>query len=65
MRLRIVIETSVFHVSKKLTSTFSCENIVLWRGHFTATEDTKSVNLSVNGGTGQLLMGIESTTLIL
>ncbi|KAI9568565.1 glycoside hydrolase family 35 protein [Boletus coccyginus] len=27
-----------------------CENIVLWRGHFTATEDTKSVNLSINGG---------------
>lgn len=30
----------------------SCENIVLWRGHFTATEDTKSVNLSINGGEG-------------
>ncbi|KAF9220869.1 glycoside hydrolase family 35 protein [Gyrodon lividus] len=27
-----------------------CENIVLWRGHFNATEDTKSVNLSINGG---------------
>ncbi|KAH0831870.1 glycoside hydrolase family 35 protein [Lanmaoa asiatica] len=27
-----------------------CENIVLWRGHFTATKDTKSVNLSINGG---------------
>ncbi|KAF8443138.1 glycoside hydrolase family 35 protein [Boletus edulis BED1] len=27
-----------------------CENIVLWRGHFTSTEDTKSVNLSINGG---------------
>ncbi|KAG9315962.1 glycoside hydrolase family 35 protein [Chiua virens] len=27
-----------------------CENIVLWRGHFTPTEDTKWVNLSINGG---------------
>ncbi|KAL4081114.1 glycoside hydrolase family 35 protein [Scleroderma citrinum] len=27
-----------------------CENIVLWRGHFNATEDTKFVNLSINGG---------------
>ncbi|KIJ17952.1 glycoside hydrolase family 35 protein [Paxillus involutus ATCC 200175] len=27
-----------------------CENIVLWRGHFNATEDMKSVNLSINGG---------------
>ncbi|KAG2073391.1 glycoside hydrolase family 35 protein [Suillus decipiens] len=27
-----------------------CENIVLWRGHFKATENTKSVNLSINGG---------------
>uniref|UniRef100_A0A0W0G5J3 beta-galactosidase n=1 Tax=Moniliophthora roreri TaxID=221103 RepID=A0A0W0G5J3_MONRR len=27
-----------------------CENIVLWRGHFTGTGEEKSVNLSVNGG---------------
>ncbi|EGN93829.1 glycoside hydrolase family 35 protein [Serpula lacrymans var. lacrymans S7.3] len=27
-----------------------CENIVLWHGHFNATENTKSVNLSINGG---------------
>ncbi|KAH7915479.1 glycoside hydrolase family 35 protein, partial [Hygrophoropsis aurantiaca] len=27
-----------------------CENIVLWRGHFNATESTQSVNLSINGG---------------
>ncbi|KAI6030502.1 glycoside hydrolase family 35 protein [Pisolithus orientalis] len=27
-----------------------CENIVLWHGHFNATEETKSVNLSINGG---------------
>lgn len=30
----------------------SCENIVLWRGHFNATGSEKSVNLSINGGTG-------------
>jgi hypothetical protein len=33
--------------------TNSCENIVLWRGHFNATEDTQSVNLSINGGEGR------------
>ncbi|KAH7885531.1 glycoside hydrolase family 35 protein [Phlebopus sp. FC_14] len=27
-----------------------CENVVLWRGHFNVTEDTKSANLSINGG---------------
>jgi hypothetical protein len=27
-----------------------CENIVLWRGYFNATENTQSVNLSINGG---------------
>jgi len=27
-----------------------CENVVLWRGHFTATGAEKSVNLSINGG---------------
>ncbi|KAK7019437.1 hypothetical protein VNI00_018047 [Paramarasmius palmivorus] len=27
-----------------------CENIVLYRGHFNGTTDTKSVNLSINGG---------------
>ncbi|EPQ50957.1 glycoside hydrolase family 35 protein [Gloeophyllum trabeum ATCC 11539] len=27
-----------------------CENIVLWRGHFNATGDEQSVNLSINGG---------------
>lgn len=31
---------------------FSCENVVLWRGHFEATGTEKSVNLSVNGGEG-------------
>jgi len=28
----------------------SCENVVLWRGHFEATGKEKSVNLTVNGG---------------
>ncbi|KAF9258328.1 glycoside hydrolase family 35 protein [Marasmius fiardii PR-910] len=27
-----------------------CENVVLWRGHFTGTGNEKSVNLSINGG---------------
>jgi hypothetical protein len=30
----------------------SCENVVLWRGHFNATGAEKSVNLSINGGQG-------------
>ncbi|EIN12800.1 glycoside hydrolase family 35 protein [Punctularia strigosozonata HHB-11173 SS5] len=29
-----------------------CENIVLWRGHFTADE-ARSLNLSINGGEGE------------
>ncbi|CCM02296.1 uncharacterized protein FIBRA_04385 [Fibroporia radiculosa] len=28
-----------------------CENIVLWRGHFTGTGSETSVNLTINGGT--------------
>lgn len=31
---------------------FSCENIVIWRGHFTGSGEEKSVNLSINGGEG-------------
>lgn len=27
-----------------------CENVVLWRGHFTSNGGEKSVNLSINGG---------------
>ncbi|KAJ3509470.1 hypothetical protein NLJ89_g5205 [Agrocybe chaxingu] len=27
-----------------------CENVVLWRGHFIATGEERSVNLSINGG---------------
>jgi hypothetical protein len=33
----------------------SCENIVLWRGHFNATGHEKSVNLSINGGEGTVI----------
>ena len=32
----------------------SCENVVLWRGHFNATGQETSVNLSINGGEGRL-----------
>ena len=35
-----------------LTRGPSCENIVLWRGHFNATGHERSVNLSINGGEG-------------
>ena len=31
---------------------FSCENIVLWGGHFDATGSETSVNLTINGGEG-------------
>lgn len=32
----------------------SCENMVLWRGHFNATGRETSVNLTINGGDGEL-----------
>lgn len=32
----------------------SCENIVLWRGHFVPTSETKTVKLAINGGEGML-----------
>lgn len=31
----------------------SCENIVMWRGHFQSTGQEKSLNLSINGGEGE------------
>jgi hypothetical protein len=31
---------------------YSCENIVLWRGHFHASGQEQFVNLSINGGGG-------------
>jgi len=31
----------------------SCENTVLWRGHFKASGQETSVNLSINGGQGE------------
>ena len=30
----------------------SCENNILWRGHFNATGAETAANLSINGGTG-------------
>lgn len=30
----------------------SCENIVLWRGHFNSNGQERSLNLSINGGEG-------------
>jgi hypothetical protein len=35
---------------KWLKESVSCENIVLWRGHFTASGSETSVNLTINGG---------------
>jgi len=35
----------------------SCENIVLWRGHFNSSGQERSLNLSINGGEG-----VSSTT---
>ena len=35
---------------------FSCENVVLWRGHFEATGAERSVNLSINGGQGRAML---------
>lgn len=31
----------------------SCENIVIWRGHFEGTKEQHSVNISINGGEGK------------
>jgi hypothetical protein len=36
------------------THPYSCENIVLWRGHFHASGKEQFVNLSINGGGGEL-----------
>jgi len=47
--------------TRLLIPIFSCENIILWRGHFNATEDSKFANLSINGGAGRFLPDIEST----
>jgi hypothetical protein len=37
---------------RTLTCCCSCENMVLWRGHFDGTGRETSVNLSINGGEG-------------
>lgn len=31
----------------------SCENVILWRGHFNGTGSETSVNLTIDGGSGQ------------
>lgn len=43
---------SSFSSKNVLTCPLSCENVVLWRGHFKATGFEKSLNLSINGGEG-------------
>ena len=35
-----------------MVSNESCENIVLWRGHFNSNRQERSLNLSINGGEG-------------
>ncbi len=44
---------------------FSCENAVLWRGHFNATGSEKSVNLSINGGEGEYTTNFRSRRSVL
>ena len=53
MDCAIIFNSSRIIDPDKLSS-FSCENVVLWRGHFNATGTEKSVNLSINGGQGVL-----------
>ena len=57
MRLWIVSGFCLFLQVQAEIETFlgSCENVVLWRGHFNATGEEKSVNLSINGGEGLLV----------
>ena len=45
----------VFYWLRRLADSgrISCENIVLWRGHFNATGGEKRVNLTINGGEGE------------
>lgn len=45
----------VFYWFRRLADSgrISCENIVLWRGHFNATGGEKRVNLTINGGEGE------------
>ncbi len=35
---------------QRLTYAYSCENIVLWRGHFNATGSETAANLTIYGG---------------
>ena len=55
MRLWLVSERNSTYLSSEMTFILSsCENIVLWRGHFNASGDEKSMNLSINGGEGEI-----------
>lgn len=42
--------------SGKLYISLSCENIVLWRGHFIGSNSTTSANLSIDGGFSTFLV---------
>ena len=53
MDCAIIFNSSRIIDPDKLSS-FSCENVVLWRGYFNATGTEMSVNLSINGGQGVL-----------
>ena len=53
MRLWLVSERNSTYL-KQIFTLSSCENIVLWRGHFNASGDEKSMNLSINGGEGEI-----------
>lgn len=41
---------TILSVLRLTVFSFSCENTVLWRGHFTGSDATTAVNLTVNGG---------------
>ena len=42
----------------------SCENVVIWRGHFRGSSATTSVNLTINGGTGKLSCTVTDSSLV-
>lgn len=53
----VIMDCTITFGSSRITDpdklySFSCENVVLWRGHFNASGTEKSVNLSINGGQG-------------
>ena len=55
----VIMDRTIAFDSSRITDpdklySFSCENVVLWRGHFNASGTEKSLNLSINGGQGIL-----------